>query len=113
MVQEDDHFLTVCRSSNDGSVFELPAGSHATKTLATFDGIKGAHPFAGLIRDSKGNLYGKTTAGGRFGDGTVFELSPSTAAADRELAYLAPTTVDSFFATAFDRRRTRFPWMAS
>jgi uncharacterized repeat protein (TIGR03803 family) len=96
---------------NDGTVFELPAGSHTIKTLATFDGANGAKPFAGLVRDSKGNLYGTTTAGGNNGVGTVFELSPSTAAADRELNDLSPTTVDSFFASAFDHRRTRLPWM--
>jgi uncharacterized repeat protein (TIGR03803 family) len=99
-------------SFNDGTVFELPAGSHTIKTLATFDGTKGAKPFAGLVRDSKGNLYGTTTAGGNNGVGTVFEVSPSTAAAARELNSLTPTTVDSFFASTFDHRRTRFPRMA-
>jgi uncharacterized repeat protein (TIGR03803 family) len=91
-------------SSNNGTVFELPAGSHTIKTLTTFDGTKGAKPFAGLIRDSKGNLYGTTTAGGQFGAGTVFELSPSTSATDRRLVGLAPITVDIFFASWFKKK---------
>lgn len=34
----------------------------------------GATPFAGLVADSTGNLYGTTSAGGKAGTGTVFEL---------------------------------------
>jgi uncharacterized repeat protein (TIGR03803 family) len=30
-----------------------------------------------LLIDAQGNLYGTTSAGGKFGDGTVFELSPN------------------------------------
>ena len=39
----------------------------------------GATPYAGLVYDSSGNLYGNTTDGGSGGDGggTVFELSPT------------------------------------
>jgi uncharacterized repeat protein (TIGR03803 family) len=38
----------------------------------------GEVPFlAGLVRDSKGNLYGATNEGGRFSFGTVFKLAPS------------------------------------
>jgi uncharacterized repeat protein (TIGR03803 family) len=32
---------------------------------------------AGLVRDAEGNLYGTTQAGGTFGYGTVFKLTPS------------------------------------
>ncbi len=34
----------------------------------------GAHPDGDLVRDSAGNLYGTTSEGGTYGDGTVFEL---------------------------------------
>ncbi len=37
----------------------------------------GAHPFAGLIIDQAGNLYGTTASGGTGQWGTVFRLSPS------------------------------------
>jgi uncharacterized repeat protein (TIGR03803 family) len=44
-------------------------------------GTDGALPYAGLIRDSSGNLYGTTDEGGGCafidGCGTVFELSPA------------------------------------
>jgi uncharacterized repeat protein (TIGR03803 family) len=36
----------------------------------------GALPYAGLIQDAAGNLYGTTAGGGVSGGGTVFELEP-------------------------------------
>jgi uncharacterized repeat protein (TIGR03803 family) len=35
----------------------------------------GQLPYAGVIRDSKGNLYGTTAYGGAFNHGTVFKIS--------------------------------------
>ena len=40
-------------------------------------GSDGANPFAGLIADRAGNLYGTTSRGGASGNGVVFKLSPS------------------------------------
>ena len=37
----------------------------------------GANPQGKLIFDAAGNLYGVTYMGGRYGDGTAFELAPS------------------------------------
>ncbi len=37
----------------------------------------GSTPYAGLIRDASGNLYGTTTQGGVFQQGAVFELTPA------------------------------------
>jgi len=60
-----------------GNVFKLQRnGTGWMHTiLYTFTGGKdGAQPSSGLIRDSKGNLYGVTNLGGSFGFGTIFKL---------------------------------------
>jgi len=55
-----------------GTVFKVNKTGKLT-VLFNFDGNEGgALPFGGVIRDSKGNLYGTTY----FGKGTVFELKP-------------------------------------
>jgi uncharacterized repeat protein (TIGR03803 family) len=36
----------------------------------------GKYPYAGLILDAAGNLYGTTTEGGAYSGGTVFEVTP-------------------------------------
>jgi uncharacterized repeat protein (TIGR03803 family) len=57
-----------------GVVFEVsPAG--AEKVLYRFHSADGCSPYAGLIRDAKGNLYGTTGACGAYGFGTVFEIT--------------------------------------
>ncbi|MGB8886054.1 MAG: choice-of-anchor tandem repeat GloVer-containing protein [Candidatus Korobacteraceae bacterium] len=63
-----------------GTVFELkPNGSGGwTETVLhsfNIDTADGANPYAGLILDGAGNLYGTTLNGG-ISEGTVFELSP-------------------------------------
>jgi uncharacterized repeat protein (TIGR03803 family) len=65
-------------ASGDGSVFELARGSGTITTLASFNGTDGANPYAGVIMDSSGNLYGTTDGGGAPGYGTVFELAPGS-----------------------------------
>jgi uncharacterized repeat protein (TIGR03803 family) len=35
----------------------------------------GEYPWAGVVMDTKGNLYGDTNEGGASGDGTVYELN--------------------------------------
>jgi uncharacterized repeat protein (TIGR03803 family) len=49
--------------------------SSGLSTLALFNGANGAEPFAGLIADSSGNLYGTTASGGANGSGTIFEIA--------------------------------------
>ncbi len=69
-----------------GIVFELTPGSHGTWTETVLyrfqnNGQDGVGPYAGLIIDKKGNLYGTTIFGGparsgcHIGCGTVFELT--------------------------------------
>jgi uncharacterized repeat protein (TIGR03803 family) len=62
-----------------GVVYELSpsAGGWTFRVLHTFDGPTGRWPSAGLVKDTAGNLYGTTTAGGVGNGGTVFELSPA------------------------------------
>ena len=60
-----------------GTVFEVTPGSGIT-VLYEFTGKPdGQNPVGGFIRDSKGNLYGATSAGGSQDNGTLYELSTS------------------------------------
>jgi len=71
-----------------GAVFKLSlpatAGGAWTETVlhAFTGGSDGGSPQAGLIADSKGNLYGTTAYGGASKIGTVFKLSPPATAGD-------------------------------
>jgi uncharacterized repeat protein (TIGR03803 family) len=62
-----------------GVVYELSpsAGGWTFRVLHSFDGPTGRLPSAGLVKDTAGNLYGTTSAGGLGDGGTVFELSPA------------------------------------
>jgi len=60
-----------------GMVFELKHkadGSWWEKNLYSFNGKGGQGPFASLVFDTSGHLYGTTYAGGAHNYGTVFEL---------------------------------------
>jgi hypothetical protein len=61
-----------------GTVFEIAktATGYASTpiTLANLTYTSGIGPFAGLIADATGNLFGTTFYGGAKGDGVVFEL---------------------------------------
>jgi len=63
-----------------GTVFELTpraSGNWVEKIAHNFgNGTDGSTPYAGLIFDAVGHIYGTTVAGGVYGWGTVFELSP-------------------------------------
>ncbi|MGA8153424.1 MAG: choice-of-anchor tandem repeat GloVer-containing protein [Terriglobales bacterium] len=64
---------------NHGTVFELTpqtGGGWTRKTLHNFNDKDGTYPWATLILDATGNLYGTTTSGGDHGSGTVFEITP-------------------------------------
>ena len=62
-------------ANNNGTIFELPTGSGAIVTLASFNSNNGAQPEGGLLMDSAGNLYGTTSLGGLGDDGTIFEFA--------------------------------------
>jgi uncharacterized repeat protein (TIGR03803 family) len=62
--------------SGCGTVFLISANGTETVLHSFAGGVAdGQTPFAGLLRDADGNLYGTTNAGGTAGFGTVFELS--------------------------------------
>jgi uncharacterized repeat protein (TIGR03803 family) len=63
---------------SSGTLFELtPAGGGWTETvLHSFgNGSDGATPYASLIIDVAGNLYGTTLSGGAYGGGTAFRYN--------------------------------------
>ena len=60
-----------------GTVFEVNAtGIFSVLYSFAGNGGDGNTPMAGLVRDTKGNLYGTTAYGGVHGYGTVFKLAP-------------------------------------
>lgn len=62
-----------------GVVYELSPskGSWTESTLFQFSEDSGANPFAGLIFDAAGNLYGITANEGAEGLGAAFKMTPS------------------------------------
>jgi uncharacterized repeat protein (TIGR03803 family) len=65
-------------ASDNGVVYEVPGSGGSESVLYTFTGgDDGANPYAGLLRDAKGDLYGTTTQGGHGYSGVVFELAPN------------------------------------
>ena len=65
-----------------GLVVAVPPAQGQTETVKTsrekilqsFNGTDGSYPYATLVFDKEGNLYGTTYEGGAYGAGTVFEL---------------------------------------
>ena len=65
-----------------GAVFELTSVGVETVLFSfclNMNCVTGASPYAGLIKDRAGNLYGTTAYGGGNADGTVFEVTPGGA----------------------------------
>jgi uncharacterized repeat protein (TIGR03803 family) len=60
-----------------GTVFQLTPSGDLIILYSFTGGSDGALPFAGVIADAAGNLYGTTIDGGAGGQGTVFQLDPS------------------------------------
>jgi uncharacterized repeat protein (TIGR03803 family) len=63
-------------SSGGGTVFTVKTGGSGFAILHSFTGgpSDGADPYASLVLDGSGNLYGTTTYGGEFNAGTVFTI---------------------------------------
>lgn len=64
---------------SNGTAFELARGQNGQWkeiVLHHFNNSDGQLPFAGLVFDASGNLYGTTVQGGAYGYGCAFELTP-------------------------------------
>jgi len=72
-----------CTAYGCGTVFKLdPATNPPTETIlysfgSVPSGLDPQDPYAALVMDTAGNLYGTTRDGGTFGVGTVFRLDTS------------------------------------
>lgn len=82
LVTRSGKILGTCTTggaNNLGNVFEMffHGGQWQFKTLYSFKGYPndGALPYAGVIFDGKGSLYGTTYYAGTHGLGTVYKLS--------------------------------------
>ena len=61
-------------TTGEGVLYKLDAGGQETVLYSLGGGGGGALPDAGVIRDSAGNLYGTTNAGGANNGGVVYKL---------------------------------------
>jgi uncharacterized repeat protein (TIGR03803 family) len=59
-----------------GSVFSFDPATATRASVHDFTDSDGAQPWAGLVQDASGVLYGVTQFGGAFGAGTVFRVTP-------------------------------------
>jgi len=77
-IQSQKFFLSLTAALAMCAMAVLATGARASAQetiLHNFTGGKdGKRPFAALIADGSGNLYGTTPGGGTYGDGTAFEL---------------------------------------
>ena len=86
MIQVGDVFYGTTQSGalGYGGVYSVNLAGVVTLIHAfTGSGVNsdGAIPFAGLVKGSDGNLYGTTTNGGLYNNGTVFKVSLSSGVA--------------------------------
>lgn len=65
---------------NNGTLFKIAAGTNSLTTLHAFSDTDGSQPHAGLVSNGSGNLYGTTTEGGVYDQGTIFQISTTTQA---------------------------------
>ena len=75
---------------SSGTAFKLtPAegGGWTETVLYDFAGEHGTYPYASLIFDHAGTLYGTTSAGGTYSGGTLFELTPVRGGWTEEVLY--------------------------
>src|ERR1035438_7834120 len=84
-------------TANAGVVYTLDAAGRETVLYSFTGGADGSFPYAGVIRDSAGNLYGTTLVGGPAELGEVFELD---AAGNETVLFSFPGPTDGEWPTA-------------
>jgi uncharacterized repeat protein (TIGR03803 family) len=84
-------------AADAGVVYELDAAGQETVLYSFTGGADGGSPWAGVIRDSAGNLYGTTSGGGASACGAVYELNT---AGQQAVLFSFPSTVDGFYPEA-------------
>ncbi|MFZ0479352.1 MAG: choice-of-anchor tandem repeat GloVer-containing protein [Terriglobales bacterium] len=92
-----------------GIVFKLtPSGTETVLHSFDANGEDGFYPEAGVILDSKDNIYGTTTLGGKIGVGSVFEV---TASGTETILYSFAAGADGFSPYAslvFDKKHNLY-----
>ncbi len=68
---------TACNGKGCGTVYMLDPAGNETVLYNFSGGVDGATPWAGVVRDAEGNLYGTTHLGGVYNWGTVFMVDTS------------------------------------
>jgi uncharacterized repeat protein (TIGR03803 family) len=84
-------------ASNAGVIFEMTPGSEGwtESVIYTFTGgADGSQPYAGLILDQAGNLYGTTSQGGSTNNGVAFKLAPGSGGWTESVLYTFNGTSD-------------------
>ena len=65
-------------ASGNGTVFKLETSGNFTTVYSFTGAADGARPQAGVIVDSKGDIFGTASGGGANGVGTVFVITPAS-----------------------------------
>jgi probable HAF family extracellular repeat protein/uncharacterized repeat protein (TIGR03803 family) len=65
--------------AGDGAVFGWNMVNSAFSVVHSFGATStdGTEPLGGVVLGNDGNLYGTTSDGGQYGDGTLFDISPT------------------------------------
>jgi uncharacterized repeat protein (TIGR03803 family) len=79
--------------TNFGVVYKLDPAGNQTVLYRFTGGADGSGPYAGVIRDQAGNLYGTTFYGGPTGRGVVYKLDT---AGQETVLYSFPAAADGY-----------------
>ncbi len=66
-------------ASGNGTIFKIDTTGAFTSLYSFTGGADGGRPAAGVVVDSKGNIFGAASAGGASGAGTLYILAPPPA----------------------------------